>query len=68
MYLFGQTEIEYFEFWVTCKGFLHVINKIKAINNMTLPTTEKGSTQIYRFSKIISWNVIRTLEQVTTLN
>ena len=38
---FGQTEIEYLGFWVTCDGFKLINRKIEAITNTNPPTSSK---------------------------
>ena len=40
-YFFGQTEMEYLGFWVTCDGVKPINRKIEAITNMVPPTSRK---------------------------
>ena len=51
-YFFGQTEMEYLDFWVTCDAVKLINRKIKAITNMAPPTSRK---EVRKFIGVIKY-------------
>ena len=64
---FGKIEMEYLGFWVTCEG-VKPIDKIRINKKYDATNFLKGSASVYRFSKLLSRYVGKTLTYVSTFN
>ena len=49
---FGQTKIEYLEFWVTITGIRPINKKVESIVNMTLP---KNTREVHAFLGLLNY-------------